>query len=125
MRHQTLDLRSLGANSGRSEAHSDSSRDGSRIPWPFLQMGTLAASRLVEERPLLEERRQGHIRRVVPIGAAAVGLAILLTFFLKEAILLTFFLKEIGPAIRLPENVTARGSHGSNTWNGEIRSATR
>ena len=115
MRHQTLDLRSLGANSGRSEAHSDSSRDGSRIPWPFLQMGTLAASRLVEERPLLEERRQGHIRRVVPIGAAAVGLAILLTFFLKET----------GPAIRLPENVTARGSHGSNTWNGKIRSAAR
>ena len=39
------------------------------------------------------------------------------------AILLTFFLKETGPAIQLPGQVAARGSHGSNLWNGKVRSA--
>jgi len=40
-------------------------------------------------------------------------------------VLLTFFLTETGPAIRLPEQVTARGGHGSNSWNGKVRSAAR
>ena len=35
------------------------------------------------------------------------------------AILLTFFLKETGPAIQLPGQVAARGSHESNHWNRE------
>ncbi len=48
-----------------------------------------------------------------------------LLFGVGLAILLTFFLKETGPAIRLPEKVTARGSHGSNAWNGKVRSAAR
>jgi len=48
-----------------------------------------------------------------------------LLFGVGLAILLTFFLKETGPAIRLPEKVTARGSHESNAWNGKVRSAAR
>ena len=47
-----------------------------------------------------------------------------LPFGVGLAILLTFFLRETGPAIRQP-NVTTRGSHGSNTWNGKVRSAAR
>jgi MFS family permease len=39
------------------------------------------------------------------------------------AILLTLFLKETGPAIQLPGQVAARGSHGSNLWNRKVRSA--
>jgi hypothetical protein len=38
---------------------------------------------------------------------------------------LACLLKETGPAIRLPEEVTTRGSHGSNAWNGKVRSAAR
>jgi len=41
------------------------------------------------------------------------------------ALLLTLFLKETGPAVRLPAAVTARGSHGSNAWNGKVRNAAR
>jgi predicted MFS family arabinose efflux permease len=48
-----------------------------------------------------------------------------LLFGVGLAILLTFFLKETGPAIRRPATVAARGSHGSNAWNGKIRSAAR
>jgi MFS family permease len=48
-----------------------------------------------------------------------------LLFGVGLAVLLTFFLKETGPAIRLPEKVTARGSHESNAWNGKVRSAAR
>jgi hypothetical protein len=48
-----------------------------------------------------------------------------LLFGVALALLLTLFLKETGPAIRLSETVTARGSHGSNAWNGKVRSAAR
>ena len=37
------------------------------------------------------------------------------------AIVLTFFLKETGPAIHAPVEPLARGKHGSNIWNGKIR----
>ena len=46
-----------------------------------------------------------------------------LLFGVGLAIVLTFFLKETGPAMRRPEKVTARGSHESNAWNGKVRSA--
>jgi MFS family permease len=39
------------------------------------------------------------------------------------AMLLTFFLKETGPAVRRPDPAAARGSHGSKHWNGKVRSA--
>ena len=45
-----------------------------------------------------------------------------LLFGVGLAILLTFFLKETGRAIRLPEGVTAREDHGSHSWNGKVRS---
>ena len=48
-----------------------------------------------------------------------------LLFGVGLAILLTFFLKETGPAIRLPEKAIVRGTHGSNDWNGKVRSAAR
>ena len=48
-----------------------------------------------------------------------------LLFGVGLAILLTFFLKETGPAIRLPEKVITRGSHEPNAWNGKVRSAAR
>ena len=48
-----------------------------------------------------------------------------LLFGVGLAVLLTFFLKETGPAIRLPEKAIARGTHGSNDWNGKVRSAAR
>jgi len=48
-----------------------------------------------------------------------------LLFGVGLAIFLTFFLKETGPAMRLPEKVITRGSHESNAWNGKVRSATR
>jgi MFS family permease len=46
---------------------------------------------------------------------AGVGLAIVLTFFLKET----------GPAIQSPVERTARGHHGSNIWNRKVRTAAR
>ena len=46
---------------------------------------------------------------------AGVGLAIVLTFFLKET----------GPAIQSPVELTARGHHGSNVWNRKVRTAAR
>ena len=46
-----------------------------------------------------------------------------LLFGVGLAILLTFFLKETGPAIQLPGRITARGTHGSNLRNGKVRSA--
>jgi MFS family permease len=46
---------------------------------------------------------------------AGVGLAILLTLFLKET----------GPAARVPSPVPTRGGHGSKFWNGKVRSAAR
>ena len=37
------------------------------------------------------------------------------------AIVLTFFLKETGPAVRTPDPLIARGSHGSTIWNRQVR----
>jgi MFS family permease len=48
-----------------------------------------------------------------------------LLFGVGLAILLTFFLKETGRAIRLPEGVTTREDHGTNSWNRKVRSAAR
>ena len=41
------------------------------------------------------------------------------------AIVLTFFLKETGPAIHAPVEALARGKHGSSLWNGKIRTVAR
>jgi len=41
------------------------------------------------------------------------------------AIVLTLFLKETGPAIHAPVEALARGKHGSSLWNGKIRTAAR
>jgi MFS family permease len=38
------------------------------------------------------------------------------------AVLLTFFLRETGPAVRRPDLAAARGSHGSKHWNRKVRS---
>jgi hypothetical protein len=58
-------------------------------------------------------------------GAAMLPYTVIKEASPPEAILLTFFLKETGPAIRLPEQITARGGHGSNSRNGKVRSAAR
>jgi MFS family permease len=46
-----------------------------------------------------------------------------LLFGVGLAILLTLFLKETGPAIQRPDRVNARGTHESQIRNGEVRSA--
>jgi MFS family permease len=39
------------------------------------------------------------------------------------AVLLTFFLRETGPAVQRPDLAAVRGSHGSSLWNGKVRNA--
>jgi glycerol uptake facilitator-like aquaporin len=60
----------------------------------------------------LTEMRLDHYQTAFAPLLFGVGLAILLTFFLKET----------GPAIQLPGRFARRGTHGSN-WNGKVRRA--